>query len=122
MVHSQEFGMSTDMVRTFLRMRAREGCQQEFVDAWQRSAQEISHVRGSVRQDLVDADDPRTFVIVAEWTDRAALDAFGRSEYRDRLTAALRDLRESAERSTYRVLTTVPGDSAPSVHPGQIGA
>ena len=92
-------------------MRAREGCEQAFVDAWQRSAQEIGQLPGSVRQDLlVDADDPRSYLIVAEWTDRAALDAFGRSACRDRLTAALRDLRESAERSTYRVLTTVSSD------------
>jgi quinol monooxygenase YgiN len=100
--------MSTDMIRTFLRMRAREGCEQAFLDAWQRSAQEIGQVTGSVRQDLlVNADDPRSYLIVAEWTDRAALDAFGRSEHRDRLTAVLRDLRESAERSTYRVVASV---------------
>ena len=99
------------MIRTFLRMRAREGCEEAFVDAWQTSAQEIGQLPGSVRQDLlVDADDPRSYLIVAEWTDRAALDAFGRSASRDRLTAALRDLRESAERSTYRVLTTVRSD------------
>jgi quinol monooxygenase YgiN len=107
--------MSMGTVRTFLRMRAREGCEQAFVDAWQRSAQEISQVPGCVRQDLLtDADDPRTYLIVAEWADRSAVDAFGRSEHRDRLTAALRDLRESAERSTYRVLATIPADSTPS--------
>jgi quinol monooxygenase YgiN len=100
--------MSSDSIRTFLRMRAREGCEQAFVDAWHRSAQEIRQIPGSVRQDLlVDADDRRSYLIVAEWSDRAALDAFGRSEYRDRLTAALRELRESAERSTYRVLMSV---------------
>lgn len=104
--------MSMGTVRTFLRMRAREGCEQAFVDAWRRSAQEISQVPGCVRQDLlVDADDPRTYLIVAEWVDRSALDAFGRSEHRDRLTAALRDLRESAERNTYRVLTTILDDA-----------
>ena len=107
--------MSTDAVRTFLLMRAREGCEQAFVEAWQRAAQEIRHVPGSVQQDLLaDAEDSRTYLIVAEWTDRAALDAFGRSEHRDRLTAALRDLRESAERSTYRVLTTIRSDPPPS--------
>ncbi len=105
---SEDAGMTVDSVRTLLRMRAREGCEQAFVDAWHRSAQEIREIPGSVRQDLlVDADDPRSYLIVAEWADRAALDAFGRSEYRDRLTAALRDLRESAERSTYRVVLSV---------------
>jgi quinol monooxygenase YgiN len=106
--------MSTDTIRTFLRMRAREGCEQAFVTAWQRSAQEIGQLPGSVRQDLlVDADDPRTYLIIAEWTDRAALDAFGRSQYRERLTAGLRSMRELAERSTYRVVATVRGDSVP---------
>jgi quinol monooxygenase YgiN len=100
--------MSSDSILTVLRMRAREGCEQALVDAWRRSAQEIGQIPGSVRQDLlVDADDPRSYLIVAEWGDRAALDAFGRSEYRDRLTAALRELRESAERRTYRVLISV---------------
>jgi quinol monooxygenase YgiN len=110
--------MSRNSVRTVLRMRAREGCEQAFTEAWHRSAQEIGQVPGSVRQDLlVDADDPRSYLIVAEWTDRAALDAFSRSEYRDRLTAALRDLRESAERSTYRVLMSVGAASVPCQPP-----
>jgi quinol monooxygenase YgiN len=103
--------MHTATVRTILRMRSREGCEVAFAEAWHRAALEISAVPGCVRQDLLaDVDDPRTFLVVAEWVDRSALDAFGRSENRDRLTAALRDLRESAERSTYQLLTTVRED------------
>lgn len=103
--------MSSDTVRTFMRMRTLEGCEEEFVDAWRRSAQEISHVPGCLQQDLLaDADDPRTYLVVAEWAGRSALDAFGRSEYRDQLTATLRGVRESCERSTYRVLTTITHD------------
>lgn len=108
--------MSTGVIRTFLRMRAREGCEQAFVDAWQRSAQEISHAPGNIRQDLLaDADDPRSYLIVAEWSDRSALDVFSRSELRDRLSAALSDLRESADRRTYRLQATIRGDSASPV-------
>ncbi|MGY1707239.1 FAD-dependent monooxygenase [Geodermatophilus sp. SYSU D00697] len=98
-------------VRTMLRMRAREGCETAFEAAWRRAAAEIARVPGNLRQELVrDADDPRTFLITSDWTDRAAVDAFGRSSARETLTAALRDLREDAARATYEVLATVPGD------------
>jgi 2-polyprenyl-6-methoxyphenol hydroxylase-like FAD-dependent oxidoreductase/heme-degrading monooxygenase HmoA len=98
-------------VRTLLRMRAREGCEARFEQAWRQAAVEISRVPGNLRQDLVrDADDPRTFLITADWADRAAVDAFGRSTARETLTAALRDLREDASRSTYEVLCTVDAE------------
>ncbi|MGY1809882.1 FAD-dependent monooxygenase [Blastococcus sp. SYSU D00669] len=103
-------------VRTLLRMRTREGCEAQFEQAWRRAAAEISRVPGNLRQELVrDADDPRTFLITADWADRASVDAFGRSSARETLTAALRDLREDASRSTYEVLCTVPGERGPHV-------
>jgi heme-degrading monooxygenase HmoA len=92
-------------VRTILRMRAREGCAQEFERAWRSAAAHISRVPGSLRQELIrDIEDPRTFLIVSDWADSAALEAFGPSAARERLTAALRDLRESGEKATYEVL------------------
>ncbi|HEX5727882.1 FAD-dependent oxidoreductase [Microbacterium sp.] len=92
-----------------LRMRARQGLEAEFEMAWARAAAEISRVPGNVRQELSrDVDDSRTFVITSEWIDRAAVDAFGRSDQREALTAGLRDLREDAARSTYELLSTVP--------------
>ena len=101
-------------VRTILRMRTREGCEAEFAAAWRRAAAEIARVPGNLRQELIrDADDPRTFLITSDWTDRAAVDAFGRSSARDALTAALRDLREDAARNTYEVLATVQGEKGP---------
>ncbi|MEX5721109.1 antibiotic biosynthesis monooxygenase family protein [Geodermatophilus maliterrae] len=101
-------------VRTMLRMRTREGCEEAFEAAWRRAADEISRVPGNLRQELVrDADDPRTFVITSDWTDRAAVDAFGRSSARETLTEALRDLREDAARNTYEVLAVVPGAGRP---------
>jgi quinol monooxygenase YgiN len=97
-------------VRTILRMRTREGCEAEFEAAWRRAAVEISQVPGNRQQELMrDADDPRTFLITSDWSDRAAVDVFGRSSARETLTEALRDLREDAARSTYEVLASVPG-------------
>ncbi|MGY1619797.1 antibiotic biosynthesis monooxygenase family protein [Geodermatophilus sp. SYSU D00691] len=105
-------------VRTLLRMRTREGCEAQFEEAWRRAAAEISRVPGNLRQELVrDADDPRTFLITADWADRASVDAFGRSSARETLTAALRDLREDASRNTYEVLATIPGGQVPDEGP-----
>ncbi|HYH26180.1 MAG TPA: antibiotic biosynthesis monooxygenase, partial [Blastococcus sp.] len=82
-----------------------------FEAAWRRAAAEISRVPGNLRQELIrDADDPRTFLITSDWTDRAAVDGFGRSSARETLTEALRDLREDASRNTYEVLAVVPGE------------
>ncbi len=97
-------------VRTLLRMRAQEGCEAEFEAAWRHAAAEISRVPGNLRQELLrDVEDHRTFLITSDWTDRAAVDAFGRSSARETLTEALRDLREDAARNTYEALAVVPG-------------
>jgi 2-polyprenyl-6-methoxyphenol hydroxylase-like FAD-dependent oxidoreductase/heme-degrading monooxygenase HmoA len=94
--------------RMVLHMRARAGYEQAFEDAWRAAAEDISRVPGNLRQELVrDAADPQTFLMVSDWADPAAFDAFGRSPARDRLTAALRDLRESADERTYDVLHSV---------------
>ncbi|MGY1619798.1 FAD-dependent monooxygenase, partial [Geodermatophilus sp. SYSU D00691] len=115
-------------VRTILRMRAREGCEAQFEEAWHRAAAEISRVPGNLRQELMrDDGDPRWFAIASDWTDRAHVDAFGRSAARERLTEALRDLREDATRSTFAVLATVEAqqrrpvriDFSTSVKPGE---
>jgi 2-polyprenyl-6-methoxyphenol hydroxylase-like FAD-dependent oxidoreductase/quinol monooxygenase YgiN len=69
---------------------------------------EISHEPGILRQDLMrDADDPRTFLIISDWTDRTTLEEFGRSDRRDRIMAPVREIRESAERHTYEALQSV---------------
>ncbi|WP_345771346.1 FAD-dependent monooxygenase [Geodermatophilus normandii] len=115
-------------VRTLLRMQAREGCEAEFEAAWHRAAAEISRVPGNLRQELMrDEGDPRWFAIVSDWTDRASVDAFGRSAARETLTEALRDLRDDATRSTFTVLATVEAerprpvriDFSTSVKPGE---
>jgi heme-degrading monooxygenase HmoA len=109
-------GQSNDgPVRTVLRMRARGGCEEAFENAWRAAAAEISRVPGNVRQELIrDAADPRSFLITCDWIDHAALDGFGRGALRDRVGAALHDLRESADRSTYDVLYII-GAKGPSI-------
>jgi 2-polyprenyl-6-methoxyphenol hydroxylase-like FAD-dependent oxidoreductase/heme-degrading monooxygenase HmoA len=102
---------STDgTIRTFLHMRARAGCDQAFERAWLQAAGEISRVKGNLRQDLLRSTaDPRDFTIVSEWSDVGALEAFSTGPARERLTVALRDLRDGAERMTYDVLHSVAG-------------
>ncbi len=101
-------------VRAILRMRVREGCETEFENAWRQAAAAISRVPGNLRQELSrDTAQARDYTITSEWTDRGALDLFGRSAARDRLTAALRDLRESADRSTLEVLHVVDAQAPP---------
>src|SRR5882724_9580780 len=100
--------MSDNLVRTMLRMKAREGCEERFEQAWLTAAAEISRVPGNLRQELIrDADDPRQFLITSDWADQASLDRFGASAAREQLTALLRDLRETADKSVYQVLATV---------------
>jgi hypothetical protein len=87
------------------------GCEAQFEEAWRRAAAEISRVPGNLRQELVrDADDPRTFLI----TSRLGRPGRGRrvrpQQRPGALTAALRDLREDASRSTYEVLYTVDAE------------
>ncbi|MGW1060437.1 putative quinol monooxygenase [Micromonospora rubida] len=92
-------------VRTVLAMRTREGCEQRFEAEWLSAAEQIRVLDGCLRQDLVrDAEDPRSYLIISDWADRERLDAFGRSEQRDRLLRVVRELRESAQRHTYQVL------------------
>jgi quinol monooxygenase YgiN len=95
-------------VRTVLAMRTREGCEERFEAAWLSVAEKIRTLDGCLHQDLVrDADDPRSYLIISDWADRERLDAFGRSEHRDRLLQVVRELRESAQRHTYQVLQSV---------------
>ncbi|MGC4807503.1 putative quinol monooxygenase [Micromonospora sp. DT233] len=102
-------------VRTVLAMRTRPGCEQRFEAAWRFAAEQISTLDGCLHQDLVrDADDPRSYLIISDWADRERLDAFGRSEHRDHLLRAVRDLRESAQRHTYQVLYVVRGETGES--------
>ena len=69
-----------------------------------RALEGFEHQRLRLRQELLrDPNIPRQFVIVADWSSREALDAFGRGPQRDQLTAALRDLRATALNALYAV-------------------
>jgi len=104
------------VVRTLLRMRASEGNEAALELALRAAMDEIAEVPGNLRQDLMrDADDPGTFVIVSDWTDRAALDEFGRSASRERIMAAASDLRESADRHTYGVVRGLTRDRGQTI-------
>src|SRR4028119_481299 len=70
--------------------------------AWRPAGGAEGGGRGARREGVVRAEgDPRWFAIVSDWTDRAAVDAFGRSAARETLTEALRGLRDDATRSTF---------------------
>ncbi|SCF08346.1 Quinol monooxygenase YgiN [Micromonospora viridifaciens] len=102
-------------VRTVLAMRTRQGCEERFEKEWLAAAEEIRTLDGCLHQDLVrDADDPRSYLIISDWADRERLDAFGRSEHRDRLLRMIRELRESAQRNTYQVLHSVRSEAEES--------
>ncbi|WDZ87272.1 putative quinol monooxygenase [Micromonospora cathayae] len=106
------------MIRTMVWMRTREGCEQLFEAEWLAAAEKIRTLDGCLCQELIrDADDPRSYLIVSDWTDRERLDAFGRSEYRDHLMRVIQELRESAQRNTYQVLRTVRGEPEELVRP-----
>ncbi|NAZ84805.1 antibiotic biosynthesis monooxygenase family protein, partial [Kineococcus indalonis] len=107
-------------VRTMLRMRARPGCEEEFVAAWRRAAAEISAVPGNLRQELMRSEtEERWFAIASDWTDRDAAAAFGRSEARENLTESLRELREDAAREVFTVLDQVEGRAARAETPAE---
>lgn len=102
-------GVAPGVVRTQLTMRAREGSESAFEEAWAEAAQVISRVSGNLRQELMRSrSEPRDYTIVSDWADPGALEAFGRSSKRDQLTVSLRELREHAERATYEVVAVVP--------------
>src|SRR4028119_740781 len=99
--------------------------------AWRPAGGAEGGGRGARREGVVRAEgDPRWFAIVSDWTDRAAVDAFGRSAARETLTEALRGLRDDATRSTFTVLATVEAeaprpvriDFSTSVKPGEQAA
>ncbi|SBW23166.1 antibiotic biosynthesis monooxygenase [Candidatus Protofrankia californiensis] len=99
-----------DTIRAELRMRVRPGCEVAFERAWREAAEEIARVPGNLGQALArDLADPRTYVITSDWADRQRLEAFGSSDHRERLTTALRDLREDAQRRVYEVRDAMSG-------------
>jgi heme-degrading monooxygenase HmoA len=91
-------------------MKVKDGRGDEFVDVWQRIADEVRRADGNVRQALTrDPEDPDSFVVTSDWKSREAFGAFERSPEQDDLTAPLRELRESARMTVHELVTHIEG-------------
>jgi heme-degrading monooxygenase HmoA len=92
-------------------MRVKEGHEADFEHAWREIAEEVRRAPGNVRQALLrDSDDPRTFVVTSDWESREAFGEFERSPEQDRLTAPLRELRESGGMAVHDLVVHIEGD------------
>ncbi|MFR9776124.1 putative quinol monooxygenase [Micromonospora sp. MS34] len=95
-------------------MTVHPGRAEEFRAAWLETARVAARLPGSVAQTLLhDPHRPGTYLIMADWIDRAALEAFQTSPERERLSARLEQFRSAANK---RVLETV--EHVPA-HPNQ---
>ncbi|AIS01726.1 antibiotic biosynthesis monooxygenase family protein [Streptomyces glaucescens] len=93
------------MLRTVLEMRVHEGREDEFRATWLETARAAALLPGCAGQTLLrDPHDPHLHLIMADWADRASLEAFRNSPQRAELSARLETFRASARR---RVLETV---------------
>ncbi|MFE9955234.1 FAD-dependent monooxygenase [Micromonospora sp. NPDC005299] len=93
------------MIRTMLRLRARQGCEPAVRSAWGTVAGQVGGLAGNLRHELLlDALDPRGFVVVTEWADEAALRAYRNGPVAARLAELVRPLTEPAGPDDYPVL------------------
>ncbi|MFE9689228.1 FAD-dependent oxidoreductase [Micromonospora sp. NPDC005806] len=93
------------MIRTMLRIRARPGCEPAVEAAWRVVAEQARGAAGSLGQDLLlDAADPRTFVLVTEWTDEAAWRDYVAGPAAARFADAVRPLCESFPADGYQLM------------------
>jgi quinol monooxygenase YgiN len=101
------------MVRTTLYMKVKDGRGDDFERAWRAIAEEVRKTPGNLRQALTrDPEDPDSFVVTSDWTDRETFGAFERSPEQDDLTAPLRDLRESARMTVHELVTHIEGGAS----------
>jgi len=97
-----------DMIRATLTMKVKAGRENDFEQAWQVVAANTQHAPGNLRQALLrDPQDPATFVITSDWESREAFARFERSDEQDRLTAPLREMRESVKMTIYQLVTAL---------------
>ncbi|GAA5194005.1 hypothetical protein GCM10023322_57330 [Rugosimonospora acidiphila] len=84
------------MIRTMLRVRAHQGREDAVQAAWHAVAGRIGALPGNLlRQLLLDASDPRSFVVVTEWDGEPALRDYEDGPVAASLGEALRPLRET---------------------------
>src|SRR5437588_11251857 len=101
------------MVRATLYMKVKDGRGDDFETAWREIAEEVRKAPGNVRQALSrDPDDPDSFIVTSDWSDREAFGQFERSPEQDELTAPLGDLRASARMTVHDPLVHVEGGAA----------
>lgn len=93
------------MIRTMLRIRARRGLEKVVESAWQAVTDAIGASEGNrLRQLLVDANDPRAFVVVTEWADDEALREYTEGPLAAQLADAVQAACEPPGAGSYRVM------------------
>ncbi len=96
------------MIRVTLYMKVKAGREDEFEQAWRMVAAYTQSVTGNLRQALLrDPEDPTGFVISSDWKSREDFRLFEQSAEQDRITAPLRELRESAKMSILNLVAHV---------------
>ncbi len=96
------------MIRATLAMKVKAGREHDFEAAWKVIAERTRHAPGNIRQALLrDFEDPTMFVITSDWENRESFGHFERSDEQDRLTAPLREMRESVHMTMYRLITAL---------------
>jgi heme-degrading monooxygenase HmoA len=96
------------MVRVVLEFTARPGLEKRFEEEWAAVAAEARLAPGNLRQTLARVE--RTtgnYMVVTDWESLEDFRAFERSPAQDRLTAGLRELRQSARMTVSEVLALV---------------
>ena len=101
------------MIRTMLRIRARPGLENAVESAWRTAAGQIGGLTGNLLQDLLlDANDPRSFVVVTEWADQSALHAYENGPIAARFADAVRPLCQTSGAESYRVMRGPEGNGS----------
>lgn len=98
------------MVRATLHMKVKDGRGREFERVWREIAEEVRKVPGNLRQTLErDPDDPDSFVVSSDWSNRDEFGKFERSPEQDDLTAPIRELRASARMTVHDLVYDIEG-------------
>jgi quinol monooxygenase YgiN len=101
------------MVRATLYMKVKDGRGDDFEREWRVIAEEVRKAPGNLRQALTrDPDNPDSFVVTSDWSDRETFSKFERSPEQDELTAPLRDLRASARMTVHELVIYVEGENS----------
>jgi heme-degrading monooxygenase HmoA len=96
------------MIRATLTMKVKVGREADFEQVWRSVAEHTRLAPGNLRQALLrDAEDPGLFVITSDWESREAFTRFERSDEQDRLTAPLREMRESVRMTVYQLVAAL---------------